>query len=159
MLKLDTKKSEFYIFSNSYKGIIESHHLLLYVRSNGKDAKLGEINSSGIGKTPEQALEDSYRSMREQFTDICIIAFIVIDKKELKNKDYAILEMLEKQHIYHLKHQFSVVFLNGIEVQDIHLEELFYLDKLKVTIMMPMMLDAKNVVINLKTALLNYPLV
>jgi len=101
MLKLDTKKSEFYIFSNSYKGIIESHHLLLYVRSNGKDAKLGEIHSSGIGKTPKQALEDSYRSMREQFTDICIIAFIVIDKQELKNKDYDddIRKLIHKLHL------------------------------------------------------------
>lgn len=87
MLKLDTTKSESYIFSNSYKGIIESHHLLLYIRSNGKDAKLGEIYSSGVGKTPEQALEDSY-TMREQFTDTHILALIVIDKQELKKKDY-----------------------------------------------------------------------
>ena len=87
MLKLDTTKSESYIFSNSYKGIIEQHHLLLYIRSNGKDAKLGEIYSSGVGKTPEQALEDSY-TMREQFTDTHILALIVIDKQELKKKDY-----------------------------------------------------------------------
>jgi superfamily II DNA or RNA helicase len=87
MLKLDTSKSKPYIFSDSYKGIIESHHLLLYVRSDGKNAKLGEIHSSGVGKTPEQAVEDSY-TVREQFTDTYILALIVIDKQEFKKKDY-----------------------------------------------------------------------
>ena len=87
MLKFDTSKSKLYIFSNSYEEIIESHHLLLYVRSDGKNAKLGEIHSSGVGKTPEQAVEDSY-TVREQFTDTYILALIVIDKKELKKKDY-----------------------------------------------------------------------
>jgi superfamily II DNA or RNA helicase len=100
MLKLDTLKSKLYIFSNSYKGIIESHHLLLYVRSDGKNAKLGEIHSSGVGKTPEQAVEDSY-SVREQFTDTYILALIVIDKQEVKNKDYDddIRKLIHKLHL------------------------------------------------------------
>ena len=100
MLKLDTSKSEPYIFSNSYKGIIESHHLLLYVRSDGKNAKLGEIHSSGVGKTPEQAVEDSY-TVREQFTDTYILALIVIDKQELKKKDYDddIRKLIHKLHL------------------------------------------------------------
>jgi len=87
MLTLDTSKSKSYILSDSYKGIIESHHLLLYVRSNKKDFKLGEIHISGVGKTPEQAVKDSY-TVREQFTDTHILALIVIDKQELKKKDY-----------------------------------------------------------------------
>ena len=100
MLKLDTSKSKPYIFSNSYEGIIESHHLLLYVRSDGKNAKLGEIHSSGIGKTPEQAVEDSY-TVREQFTDTYILALIVIDKQELKKKDYDddIRKLIHKLHL------------------------------------------------------------
>jgi superfamily II DNA or RNA helicase len=101
MLKLDTSKSKPYIFSNSYEGIIESHHLLLYVRSDGKNAKLGEIHSSGIGKTPEQAVEDSY-TVREQFTDTYILALIVIDKQELKKKDYDddIRKLIHKLHLH-----------------------------------------------------------
>ena len=100
MLKLDTSKSKPYIFSNSYEGIIESQHLLLYVRSDGKNAKLGEIHSSGIGKTPEQAVEDSY-TVREQFTDTYILALIVIDKQELKKKDYDddIRKLIHKLHL------------------------------------------------------------
>ena len=100
MLKLDTSKSKPYIFSDSYKGIIESHHLLLYVRSDGKNAKLGEIHSSGVGKTPEQAVEDSY-TVREQFTDTYILALIVIDKQELKKKDYDddIRKLIHKLHL------------------------------------------------------------
>ena len=100
MLKLDTSKSDLYIFSNSYEGIIESHHLLFYVRSDGKNAKLGEIHSSGIGKTPEQAVEDSY-TVREQFTDTYILALIVIDKQELKKKDYDddIRKLIHKLHL------------------------------------------------------------
>jgi hypothetical protein len=100
MLKLDTSKSKPYIFSDSYEGIIESHHLLLYVRSDGKNAKLGEIHSSGIGKTPEQAVEDSY-TVREQFTDTYILALIVIDKQELKKKDYDddIRKLIHKLHL------------------------------------------------------------
>ena len=100
MLKLDTSKSKPYIFSNSYEGIIESQHLLLYIRSDGKNAKLGEIHSSGIGKTPEQAVEDSY-TVREQFTDTYILALIVIDKQELKKKDYDddIRKLIHKLHL------------------------------------------------------------
>jgi superfamily II DNA or RNA helicase len=100
MLKFDTSKSELYIFSNSYEEIIESHHLLLYVRSDGKNAKLGEIHSSGVGKTPEQAVEDSY-TVREQFTDTYILALIVIDKQELKKKDYDddIRKLIHKLHL------------------------------------------------------------
>lgn len=100
MLKLDTSKSEPYIFSDSYEGIIESHHLLLYIRSDGKNAKLGEIHSSGVGKTPEQAVEDSY-TVREQFTDTYILALIVIDKQELKKKDYDddIRKLIHKLHL------------------------------------------------------------
>jgi len=100
MLKLDTSKSKLFILSDSYKGIIESSHLLLYVRSDGKNTKLGEIHSSGVGKTPEQAVEDSY-TVREQFTDTYILAFVVIDKKELKRKDYDddIRKMIHKLHL------------------------------------------------------------
>lgn len=100
MIKLDTSKSKLYIFSNSYEGIIESHHLLLYVRSDGKNAKLGEIHSSGVGKTPEQAVEDSY-TVREQFTDTYILALIVIDKQELKKKDYDddVRKLIHKLHL------------------------------------------------------------
>ena len=100
MLKFDTSKSKLYIFSNSYEEIIESHHLLLYVRSDGKNAKLGEIHSSGVGKTPEQAVEDSY-TVREQFTDTYILALIVIDKQELKKKDYDddIRKLIHKLHL------------------------------------------------------------
>lgn len=87
MLKLDTAKSKLYILSNSYKGIIESCHVLLYILSNGKNCKLGENYISGVGKTPEQAVKDSY-TVREQFTDTYILAFIVIDKQEFKKQDY-----------------------------------------------------------------------
>lgn len=88
MLTLDTSKSKLYIFSDSYKGIIESHHLLLYIRTDGKNVKLGEIHSSGVGKTPEEAIQYSYGNKRDQFENTYIIAFIVIDKKEHKEKDY-----------------------------------------------------------------------
>ena len=100
MLKLDTSKSKLFVLSDSYKGVIESSHLLLYVRSDGKNVKLGEIHTSGVGKTPEQAVEDSY-SVREQFTDTYILAFVVIDKKELKRKDYDddIRKMIHKLHL------------------------------------------------------------
>ena len=88
MLTLDTSKSKLYIFSDSYKGIIESHHLLLYIRTDGKNVKLGEIHSSGVGKTPEEAIQYSYGNKRDQFENTYILAFIVIDKKEHKEKDY-----------------------------------------------------------------------
>lgn len=88
MLTLDTSKSKSYILSDSYKGIIESHHLLLYVLTDGKNVKLGEIHISGVGKTPEEVIQCSYRNKRDQFENTYILAFIVIDKKEHKEKDY-----------------------------------------------------------------------
>jgi hypothetical protein len=87
MLSLDPLKSaKFYTLSNSYEGIIESHHLLLYVLTDGKNVKFGEIHGSGVGKTPEQAVTDSYNNKRNQFENHYILAFIVIDKKEHKEK-------------------------------------------------------------------------
>lgn len=100
MLKLDTTKSKPYVLSDSYKGIIEDNHVLLYVRSDGTNVKLGEIHSSGVGKTPEQAVEDSYTT-REQFTDTYIPALIIIDKKQNKKKDYDddVRKIIHKYHL------------------------------------------------------------
>jgi superfamily II DNA or RNA helicase len=102
MLSLDPLKSaKFYTLSNSYEGIIESHHLLLYVLTDGKNVKFGEIHGSGVGKTPEQAVTDSYNNKRNQFENHYILAFIVIDKKEHKEKDYDddIRELIHKLYL------------------------------------------------------------
>jgi len=83
-LKLLVEEAKTIVLSESFNGVLEEHHILLYMKDG---VKLGE-KFEAVGKTPEEALRERYSDTSGMISNPVINRIYIADKFSDKEKDY-----------------------------------------------------------------------
>ena len=97
-LAVRTEKTKIIVLSKDFDGVLQPHHVALYIFADLDKKKLGEVWEA-TGKTPQQAVTSRYSgSLSARTSDLIIDYIIIIDKIDgmMKGYDNAVRRYIHK---------------------------------------------------------------